>query len=179
MKIFCLLLCLFVVSVNAEEKSLEKFDVKGKFSFKSEKEVFILSFTWHQEGEYYRINLSGPMHSFQARIEGTDDFATLKASTLKQDLPSYSPNTLFEDYFGISFPVLNLKHWIQANLSPDFPGEMKGKKGKKDFTIDQNGWNLRYTDFTVLGDYTLPKKLHAKSEIAKIKMILKEWRLTK
>ena len=159
------------ISLPGNAEIQRQFQVKGKFSIQTDKGAYFMRFKWKQDGDNYKIDLGDTTHMFNADIEGSSFEVTLKASTWKEPIFSYSPNTLMQDYFDMSFPILNLLYWIQGEPAPNREKETTGTAGEKGFIIDQDGWNIRYAKYKE----GMPRTLYAEGEGIKIKMILKKW----
>ena len=90
----------FAITVN--EESGKQNAVQGGFS-------------WSDDGRRYVLDLTNPLGSTEARVEGQPGSASLtKADGTR--LMADNPDALAEDALGSSMPVAGLRDWLRGKL---------------------------------------------------------------
>src|SRR5690606_17375552 len=73
-------------------------------------------FTWRDDGQRYQLDLTNPVGSTEARVEGLPGHATLT----KADgtvLHADTPDALAEEALGGPVPVSGLRHWLRGQVA--------------------------------------------------------------
>ena len=81
-------------------------------------------FSWSDDGRRYVLDLTNPLGSTEARVEGQPGSASLtKADGTR--LMADNPDALAEDALGSSMPVAGLRDWLRGKLPAEpEPGEL-------------------------------------------------------
>ncbi|MGE8634854.1 MAG: lipoprotein insertase outer membrane protein LolB, partial [Achromobacter piechaudii] len=75
-------------------------------------------FSWSDDGRRYVLDLTNPLGSTEARVEGRPGAASLtKADGTR--LEANNPDALAEEALGSSMPVSGLRDWLRGKLPAD------------------------------------------------------------
>lgn len=130
----------FAITVN--EESGRQHAVQGGFS-------------WSDDGRRYVLDLTNPLGSTEARIEGRPGAASLtKADGTR--LAADNPDALAEDALGSRMPVSGLRDWLRGRL----PGQPEANEVARDelgrpVAFGQGGWRARLSRYDALGPQML------------------------
>ena len=130
----------FAITVN--EESGKQNAVQGGFS-------------WFDDGRRYVLDLTNPLGSTEARVEGRPGAASLtKADGTR--LVADNPDALAEDALGSSMPVSGLRDWLRGKLpaDPQATGVARDDQGRP-IAFEQGGWQARLSRYDALGPQLL------------------------
>ncbi|MGE8657833.1 MAG: lipoprotein insertase outer membrane protein LolB [Achromobacter sp.] len=130
----------FAITVN--EESGKQSAVQGGFS-------------WSDDGRRYVLDLTNPLGSTEARVEGRPGAASLtKADGTR--LVADNPDALAEDALGSSMPVSGLRDWLRGKLAgqPEATDVSNDDLGRP-VAFEQGGWRARLSRYDTLGPQML------------------------
>ena len=130
----------FAITVN--EESGKQNAVQGGFS-------------WSDDGRRYILDLTNPLGSTEARVEGRPGAASLtKADGTR--LVADNPDALAEDALGSSMPVSGLRDWLRGKLPADPQAtEVTRDELGRPTAFEQGGWRARLSRYDALGPQLL------------------------
>ena len=130
----------FAITVN--EESGKQNAVQGGFS-------------WSDDGRRYVLDLTNPLGSTEARVEGQPGSASLtKADGTR--LVADNPDALAEDALGSSMPVAGLRDWLRGKLPAEpEPGELSRDELGRPAGFEQGGWRVRLSRYDTKGPMLL------------------------
>lgn len=108
-------------------------------------------FTWRDDGRRYVLDLTNPLGSTEARVEGGPGRATLtKADGTR--LEADTPDALAEEALGGPVPVASLRDWLRGRVADDTPvaGMQRDEQGRP-AAFQQDGWHARLSRYDNLG----------------------------
>lgn len=112
-------------------------------------------FSWSDDGRRYVLDLTNPLGSTQARVEGQPGAATLtKADGTR--LFADNPDALAEDALGSRVPVSGLRDWLRGKVAatPEATGVSRDETGHL-AAFEQGGWRARLSRYDTLGPQLL------------------------
>ncbi len=130
----------FAITVN--EESGKQNAVQGGFS-------------WSDDGRRYVLDLTNPLGSTEARVEGQPGAASLtKADGTR--LVADNPDALAEDALGSSVPVSGLRDWLRGRLpaQPEASDVTRDELGRP-ASFEQGGWRAKLSRYDTLGPQLL------------------------
>lgn len=134
------------------------------------------SFVWQQRGEGYKIKLYGPFGSGAVHITGNSKYAEVQESSGKIT-KAKSPEALLHKIAGWQVPIEGLRYWLRGMPSPDNKNFIQKMDAQGQLTyLQQDGWQVRYEDYTAQGSLPLPSKLHLQNNDVRVKMIINNWK---
>lgn len=107
-------------------------------------------FNWHDDGRHYRLDLTSPLGSVQARVEGRPGFATLT----KADGTVYeadSPDSLAEEALGGPIPVSHLRSWMRGRISDASATGVQRDELDRPTVFQQDDWQARLSRYDAQG----------------------------
>ncbi len=112
-------------------------------------------FSWSDDGQRYVLDLTNPLGSTEARVQGRPGAATLtKADGTR--LEADNPDALAEEALGSSMPVSGLRDWLRGKLpaEPEASGITRDDRGRPT-AFEQGGWRANLSRYDNLGPQML------------------------
>jgi outer membrane lipoprotein LolB len=108
-------------------------------------------FSWLDDGRQYTLDLTNPLGSTEARVQGNPIGATLRKSD-GTTLSAPDPDTLAEDALGSPIPVAGMRDWLRGRLpgSPPAQDLQRDDQGHP-AEFAQGGWHARLSRYDDLG----------------------------
>lgn len=107
-------------------------------------------FAWRDDGRHYQLDLTSPLGSTEARVEGRPGSALLlraDGSRLQAD----DPDALVEDALGSPVPVGGLRNWLRGRLMPGQAEDLKRDSQGRPESFGQDGWRARLSRYDAQG----------------------------
>lgn len=108
-------------------------------------------FSWSDDGRRYVLDLTNPLGSTEARVEGQPGAASLtKADGTR--LVADNPDSLAEDALGSRVPVSGLRDWLRGKLAgqPEASDVSNDELGRP-VAFEQGGWRANLSRYDTLG----------------------------
>lgn len=112
-------------------------------------------FSWSDDGRGYVLDLTNPLGSTEARVEGRPGSASLtKANGTR--LEADNPDALAEEALGSSMPVSGLRDWLRGKLpaEPEASDVARDELGRPT-AFEQGGWRANLSRYDALGPQLL------------------------
>lgn len=112
-------------------------------------------FSWADDGRRYVLDLTNPLGSTEARVEGRPGAASLtKADGTR--LVADNPDALAGEALGSSVPVSGLRDWLRGKLAsqPEATEVSRDELGRP-VAFEQGGWRARLSRYDALGPQLL------------------------
>lgn len=112
-------------------------------------------FSWSDDGQRYVLDLTNPLGSTEARVEGRPGAASLTKSDGTR-LQADNPDALAEEALGSSMPVSGLRDWLRGRLpaEPEASDVARDELGRPT-TFEQGGWRANLSRYDTLGPQML------------------------
>lgn len=112
-------------------------------------------FQWRDDGRRYVLDLTNPLGSTEARVEGQPGAATLTRANGTQ-LQADDPDALAEEALGGPVPVSGLRDWLRGRLAGQpAPQELQRDDQGRPASFAQGGWQARLSRYDALGPQLL------------------------
>jgi len=107
-------------------------------------------FAWLDDGVTYRLDLTNPLGSTEARVDGRPGTAVLTRAN-GSHLEAVDPDALVEDALGSPVPVGGLRDWLRGKVgSAESSGLRRDVQGRPE-TFEQDGWQASLSRYDTLG----------------------------
>lgn len=113
-------------------------------------------FTWQDTGREYVLDLTNPLGSIEARVQGSPGVATLTRAN-GTTLQAPNPDALAEDALGSPVPVSGLRSWLRGQLAADTARAENVQRDElgRPASFEQGGWAARLSRYDTLGPQLL------------------------
>lgn len=165
---------------NARMLNLQDWHLEGKLGYRSNGNGGSARVDWRQLGERFDVHLSGPFGAGITRIHGDDGGAVLSQAG-RGDRLAPTPSALTEELFGWTLPVEQLRYWVRGVPDPHLPvAAFRVDAAGTLSYLQQQGWQLRFSDYGATVGGTLPGKIVANREIPgaigiHVTLVIKAW----
>lgn len=159
---------------TALAQRLDHWELSGKIALRRGDRGHSGFLTWRQNGERYRIRVSGPLGTGGFTVDGSPQAVTL--ITADRQLTAASPEQLLDKALGWRIPVSPLIYWVRGLPAPGGLESIYYNQGLP-ATLSQDGWQVAFDSFTTVGAVTLPSRLVLQHADMKIIVVIKQWQL--
>lgn len=168
------------ISWQKRQAALAKIDtwtISGSIGATHNNKTDIASFDWKNiKNNCYVINMHSPLNLKTIRITG-DDNETILWTTQTQKIIAKTPEELLISQLGWSIPISNMIYWIKALPAPHVSKIMQFDEYNHLTTLEQQGWQIHYSNFTAVNGIDLPYKIYFTNNELNIKMVVKNWQI--
>lgn len=107
-------------------------------------------FAWRDDGRRYQLDLTNPLGSTEARVQGRPGSALLLRADGSR-LRAGDPDALVEDALGSPVPVGGLRDWLRGRLMATQANDLKRDCQGRPESFDQDGWRARLSRYDAQG----------------------------
>jgi outer membrane lipoprotein LolB len=152
----------------------DRFELKGRVAVATGSEGFNARLRWTQDGKQTRMSLDGPLGA--GGVQVTSDGSNVSIVTSRGDrLDSDAARAELANRLGFDPPLGSLRYWILGVPEPGHPAEELLDSQQRLATLQQEGWQIQYTDYTSVGGEWLPSKLTLQREGVRLRVVVDGW----
>lgn len=149
--------------------------LEGKAAIRSGESSNTAYIDWQQQGERFKIIVSGPLGQGGARIEGGPGLVSLSLPGEEQPLTGPNPESVMQQALGWHLPVSQASYWVTGRPAPDLPSQPLSSGGPG---FEQQGWQVGILRLTDISDQlTLPSRLDFRYADIRIRLVIGHWSL--
>ena len=169
------------VSQDQEQSYIpENWTLNGRISVIREQENWYAKFTWIQDKHDFQLSFNGPLGETELQISQISQIVHLK--TPGKEITGNNLEQLLYQETGWEFPIASLKYWSLGYPNPELSSQLKYNEQQQISDIFQDGWHIQYPKRMSVENHLessilLPKKIIAKNQNIKIKLIHTRWHL--
>lgn len=158
--------------------AVENWRISGKLGARFPENSGSARLRWLQQGQHYRIDLSGPFGQGQTRITGTPNSASLRQSG-EAPIEADSAQELLWQTTGWLIPVEQLLYWVRGIPDPHSqPTHWQKTSAGLLAELTQKGWHLKYEDYTLVNEtWHLPTRIVATRDDIRLTLVIYDWSL--
>ena len=152
--------CVTPARMAGSPEALETFARAGRFALTvteagGGQDAVQGGFSWLDERDRYVLDLTNPLGSTQARVEGRPGAAVLTRANGEQ-LRASDPDSLAEEALGSRIPVAGLRDWFQGRVAaqPPASGLASDAQGRP-LAFEQGGWQAKLSRYDEQGPQLL------------------------
>lgn len=153
--------------------------LQGRIAVRAGDEGWHASLTWHQTGDAYQADLSGPLGQGALRLQGDDTCVKLERADGLRD-QSVDADALLARHTGWRLPVSGLRYWVLGRAAPQSaPGREarweRDANGRPQRLL-QDGWDIRYTAYQEQPGFgMLPRRIEMEREGLHARLLIDSW----
>lgn len=152
--------------------ALQNWSAEGRLGVRMSQESHSANLDWQQQGDQYRIALTGPLGQGGLRIEGDSRSVSLRQAGEDSIHRAATPEALMQQLLGWHLPLSHARYWIRGLPDPGTPST----------TLDapatgfiQAGWTIEYLRFAPVAGQLLPEKLRLQHKDLRLTVIINDW----
>lgn len=153
---------------------LQRFELKGRVAVAAAGEGFNARLRWSQAGNQTNLSLDGPLGA--GGVQVTSDGSALSVVTSNgQRLDSEAARAELRSRLGFDPPLSSLRYWILGVPEPGPPAQESLDPQQRLSTLEQNGWQINYTDYAAVNGGWLPSKLTLQRDNVRLRVVVDGW----
>lgn len=153
---------------------LHRYSLNGRVAVAAQGQGFSASLRFHREPNRSELMLDGPMGigGYRVTLAG-DDLQAFGGNGEKLD--GELARSELERRLGVALPIEELHWWL---LGVPAPGDAVRNESPSEELLDfeQNGWRVSIQSRMPALGFSLPRRLTAEREGARMKLLVEEWR---
>ena len=152
----------------------DKFELKGRVAVAAAGEGFNARLRWTQEGKQTRMSLDGPLGA--GGVQVTSDGSAVSIVTSRGDrLDNDAAREELAKRLGFDPPLDSLRYWIQGVPEPGHLAQETLDSQQRLAALQQDGWQINYTDYMSVGGEWLPSKLTLQRAGVRLRVVVDGW----
>lgn len=157
--------------------NINDWHMNGRVAIINGVESWHLSMKWQRHGDKYILDLSGPFGAGHIQLTSSNNGVVLVDGD-KNYFFAKSSERLLEEVTGLRMPVSSLLYWMRGipNWKIDNEKQNIDEFGRLAL-LQQDGWRVRYKEYSKVGQHELPQKTFISGHDLKIKIFVDEWDL--
>lgn len=164
-----------------QRAALERLDVwtaTGKVAVRAADTSESGSLAWRQRPGRTDIRLSGPVGVGTTTISSDGETLEINRGGERQVLDIATPGALARAT-GWDLPLAALPYWLRGLPAPT-PARHAlelDPESRRPLLLQQDGWQVRYRDFQVVGRLLLPTRLEIFRDDTRARVVIRQWTL--
>jgi len=148
---------------------------KGRIALVAQGEGGSGSFVWQQRSERTELTLRGPLGAGGLALI-TDGTTFELSDGAGQPLNGEAARAELERRLGVKLPLAELRYWMLGGPAPDSPGggPVQTSSGSVPGFV-QGGWVVSYEQLKSQAGWSLPARLTATTNGARVRIIVDDW----
>jgi len=152
----------------------DRFELKGRVAVAAAGEGFNARLRWTQDGKQTRMSLDGPLGA--GGVQVTSDGSAVSIVTSKGDrLDNDAARAELTNRLGFDPPLDSLRYWIQGVPEPVHPAQETLDSQQRLAALQQDGWQIQYTDYMSVRGEWLPSKLTLQRQGVRLRVVVDGW----
>ncbi len=156
-----------------ELTALDTWSLAGKVGLRTADDSRSANLDWSQAPNHYRMLISGPFGAGRSVLEGRQGAVTL--TTGDGRFEAASPEALMQQQLGWSLPISALDSWVRGLPAPGRAHQQTDDELGFPKTLSQDGWTIRYRDWTYAGSLWLPSRLIMTYDDIRATLVVNQW----
>ena len=159
----------------ADPGQLTQWMAKGRIALAAQGEGGSGSFVWQQRSERTELTVRGPLGAGGLALV-TDGTTIELSGDAGQPLNGEAARAELERRLGVKLPLAELRYWMLGGPAPVRPGS--GPLQTNTGTVPgfvQGGWVVSYEQLKSQAGWSLPARLTATTNGARVRIIVDDW----
>ncbi|MBS0417707.1 MAG: outer membrane lipoprotein LolB [Proteobacteria bacterium] len=151
-----------------------KFELKGRVAVATGSDGFNARLRWTQDGNQTHMSLDGPLGA--GGVQVTSNGSGVSIVTSRGDrLNNDAARAELANRLGFDPPIDNLRYWVLGVPEPGHPAQESLDSQQRLATLEQDGWQIQYTDYMSVGGEWLPSKLTLQRQGVRVRLVVDGW----
>lgn len=157
-----------------ELQARARFELKGRVAVSTGAEGFNARLRWTQNGRDTEMSLDGPLGA--GGVQVTSDGSAVSIVTSRgEHLDNDAARAELTSRLGFDPPLGSLRYWILGVPEPGSPAQESLDPQQRLATLQQNGWQIVYTDYTSVSGEWRPARLTLQRGGVRLRLIVDGW----
>ncbi|HUS25663.1 MAG TPA: lipoprotein insertase outer membrane protein LolB [Candidatus Binatia bacterium] len=128
---------------------------------------------WEERPDGFELRVSGPFGSHPATVTGHGE--TVEVRSEQESFTTTDPEAALRQRLGWDFPVRHLRWWILGVPAPGPAADVSLDEDGLVTAMQQDGWTLDYEDYLPYDSLSLPHRVSAQKDDARIRLVIDQW----
>lgn len=152
----------------------DRFELKGRVAVATGSDGFNARLRWTQDGKQTHMSLDGPLGA--GGVQVTSDGSAVSIVTSRGDrLENDAAKAELTNRLGFEPPIDNLRYWVLGVPEPSHPAQESLDGQQRLATLEQDGWQIQYTDYMSVRGEWLPSKLTLQRQGVRVRLVVDGW----
>jgi outer membrane lipoprotein LolB len=152
----------------------DRFELKGRVAVATGSDGFNARLRWTQDGKQTHMSLDGPLGA--GGVQVTSDGSAVSIVTSRGDrLDNDAARAELTSRLGFNPPIDSLRYWVLGVPEPGHPAQESLDSQQRLATLEQDGWQILYTDYMSVGGEWLPSKLTLQRQGVRLRLVVDGW----
>jgi outer membrane lipoprotein LolB len=152
----------------------DRFELKGRVAVATGNDGFNARLSWTQSGKQTHMSLNGPLGT--GGVQVTSDGSAVSIVTSRGDrLENDAAKTELTNRLGFDPPIDSLRYWVLGVPEPGHPAQETLDAQQRLVALEQDGWQIQYTDYMLVGGEWLPSKLTLQRQGVRVRLVVDGW----
>ncbi len=152
----------------------DQFELKGRVAVATGSDGFNARLRWTQSGKQTHMSLDGPLGA--GGVQVTSDGSGVSIVTSRGDrLNSDAARAELTNRLGFDPPIDSLRYWVLGVPEPGHPAQETLDQQQRLAALEQDGWQVLYTDYMSVGGEWLPSKLTLQRQGIRVRLVVDGW----
>lgn len=161
---------------QARLDAIHQWTAVGKLGIQSPQDSWSAGLTWRQDGDSYRLRLSGPLGQGLMELRGSPGAVEMRTSD-NHVHRARTAEALMQAHAGWQVPLSGLRYWILGRPDPRAAiAALKLDPGGRLAELRQLGWQIRYERYDAFEGLALPTRLTLENARLRAKLAIRSWR---
>jgi outer membrane lipoprotein LolB len=157
-------------------QAITRFDLEGRLAASNGKDGFSAGLRWQQNNDTAKLDLSAPLGFGAAHIEQSPEGLRITSSQ-GVTLENAAASQELAATLGFEPPLPSLRYWVLGASDPNFASQESIDPQQRLSHLEQDGWQVEYTEYTQVGRQWLPRRLTVTRQSLRLKLVIDTWRL--
>ncbi len=155
--------------------NIKQFSLKGRLGVVKQPKGFSGRLKWKHQTDQDNIDVFSPFGGKVASIVKTANQVTLTKNN-GENIQEQDVETLTEKTLGFRLPLAGLSYWALGKpADKGIVNYVTWDENGRINTLQQNGWHIKYKNYTANGRYFLPGKIILKNQNLTLKLLVEKW----
>jgi len=154
--------------------NIQQFSLKGRLGVVTNPNGFSGSIDWQHKPTNDNIQVFSPLGSKVASIAKTPHEVKLTTQDGRV-IKAQDAEALTEATLGWRLPLIGLSDWAIGRPSKSKIEASTWDENGRLITLKQDGWDIRYENYSETNGYSIPNKIVLKSEKVNLKLLVETW----
>jgi outer membrane lipoprotein LolB len=152
----------------------DQFELKGRVAVATGSDGFNARLRWTQTGKKTHMSLDGPLGA--GGVQVTSDGSGVSIVTSRGDrLDNDAARAELTQRLGFDPPIESLRYWVLGVPEPGHPAQETLDQQQRLAALEQDGWQVLYTDYMSVGGEWLPSKLTLQRQGIRVRLVVDGW----
>jgi len=147
---------------------LSKWRMRGKIGLRSPQQNGSGFIDWQQDGEQFRLQVSGPLGQGSTVIAGNKHELSIQGEEIIDN-----PQAQAEQALGWPLPQQQMPYWVRGLAAPNTGSQSEWSEGLLQ-KLQQGGWDIEYLRYS-RHRIPLPEKIKLKRGDIQLTLVVKRW----